>query len=110
MEIPKKLIFAGIMVAEVVSNKADRKESVMRAVNQQPNVPGGRYLTREDNRRFSAYRRVRRCRRYLTVAVLLFWDGLLLYMIFRCFIVPVYGAVFVAAVSVCLGYQFNQEV
>jgi len=100
----------GIIVAEVVSNKADRKESVMRAVNQQPNVPGGRYLTREDNRRFSAYRRVRRCRRYLTVAVLLFWDGLLLYMIFRCFIVPVYGAVFVAAVSVCLGYQFNQEV
>lgn len=42
--------------------------------------------------------------RCLTVAVLLIWDGLLLYMIMGCLIDPVYGAVFVAVVSVYLGY------
>ncbi|MGM9588578.1 MAG: hypothetical protein ACI3V0_00180 [Faecousia sp.] len=43
--------------------------------------------------------------RWLTVTVLLAWDGLLLYMIVQCLIEPVYGAGFVALVSVYLGYQ-----
>ena len=41
--------------------------------------------------------------KWMTVAVLLAWDGLLIYMIVRCLIEPVYGAVFVAAVSLYLG-------
>lgn len=43
--------------------------------------------------------------RWLTVTVLLAWDGLLLYMIVHCLIEPVYGAAFVAVVSIYLGYQ-----
>ena len=43
--------------------------------------------------------------RWVTVMVLLLWDGLLLYMIVRCLIEPVYGAAFVGAVSMYLGYQ-----
>ena len=43
--------------------------------------------------------------RYLLVTVLLAWDGLLLYMIVRCLIEPVYGAAFVAVVSIYLGYK-----
>ncbi len=43
--------------------------------------------------------------RWMTITVLLAWDGLLLYMIVRCLVEPVYGAVFLAMVSVCLGYQ-----
>ena len=50
------------------------------------------------------YRRIR-CGRLLSVLVLLAWDGLLLYMIVECLIEPVYGAAFVAVVSVYLGYQ-----
>lgn len=42
---------------------------------------------------------------WMTVTVLLAWDGLLLYMIVHCLIEPVYGAAFVAAVSIYLGYQ-----
>lgn len=45
-------------------------------------------------------------RKYLLILVLLAWDGLLLYMIVEYLIEPVYGAAFVAAVSVYLGYQF----
>lgn len=41
--------------------------------------------------------------KWLMVTVLLAWDGLLFYMIIRCLIEPVYGAVFVAAVSCYLG-------
>ena len=41
--------------------------------------------------------------KWMTVAVLLVWDGLLIYMIVRCLIEPVYGAAFVAAVSFYLG-------
>lgn len=40
---------------------------------------------------------------YLSVVLLLAWDGLLLYMIVECLIEPVYGAAFVAVVSVYLG-------
>lgn len=55
-----------------------------------------------------AYRQSRppeRKHRWLNVAILLCWDGLLLYMILRCLVHPVYGAVLVAGVSVYLGYQ-----
>jgi len=50
-----------------------------------------------------------RRRRGLWVTVLLLWDGLLLYMIVKCLIVPVYGGLFIAVVSVWLGYQMKQE-
>lgn len=55
--------------------------------------------------RFLAGRRPAGPVRWLTVTVLLAWDGLLLYMIVRCLIEPVYGAAFVAVVSIYLGYQ-----
>ncbi len=42
---------------------------------------------------------------WITIMVLLAWDGLLLYMILHCLIEPVFGAGFVALVSVYLGYQ-----
>ena len=74
-----------------------------------PDPRGGRYLPQEEGKPSGSVRKKRRGR-YLTVAVLLLWDGLLLYMIVRCLIVPVYGAVFIGTVSVCLGYQINQEV
>ena len=41
--------------------------------------------------------------RWLRVAVLLVWDGVLLYMIAECLIDPVYGAVFVGVISIYLG-------
>lgn len=42
---------------------------------------------------------------WLKVTVLLVWDGMLLYMIADCLIEPVWGGVFIAAVSMYLGYQ-----
>ena len=59
---------------------------------------GGRFLTQQ-----RPGRSTRRIRRWLLVTVLLAWDGLLLYMIVECLIEPVYGAAFVAVVSVYLG-------
>ncbi|MBQ2854494.1 MAG: hypothetical protein IJE81_03370 [Oscillospiraceae bacterium] len=47
----------------------------------------------------------RRRRQWQMAAVLLLWDGVLLYMIVRCLIEPVYGGVFIAVVSVYLGYH-----
>ena len=41
--------------------------------------------------------------KWLMVTVQLAWDGLLFYMLIRCLIEPVYGAVFVAGVSFYLG-------
>ena len=58
----------------------------------------GRFLARTEQRGI-------RCRRWLMVTMLLIWDGMLLYMIINCLIVPVYGAVFVAVISIYLGYQ-----
>lgn len=49
--------------------------------------------------------RERRLVRWLKITLLLIWDGMLLYMIVACLIEPVYGAAFVAVVSVYLGYQ-----
>ena len=59
----------------------------------------GRYLKKDRNDRM----RHRKPGRYLPVILLLVWDGLLLYMIVECLIVPVYGAAFVAVISVYLG-------
>ena len=61
---------------------------------------GGRFLTQQ-----RPGRSTRRIRRWLLLTVLLAWDGLLVYMIVRCLIDPGYGAIFVAAVSINLGYQ-----
>lgn len=61
----------------------------------------GRFLAKEKRR--SPQRRGR----WLTAAVLLIWDGVLLYMIVRCLIAPVYGGAFIAVVSVYLGYHLN---
>lgn len=62
---------------------------------------GGRFLLPQESGRC----RCKKNNRWLWVTVLLAWDGLLMYMIVRCLIEPVYGAVFVAAVSINLGYQ-----
>lgn len=73
------------------------------------NCPGKFLLPadREAMRQQHRGRKVKRCRRYMTVTVLLLWDGLLLYMIVRCLIDGVYGAVFVAVISVYLGYHLK---
>lgn len=70
----------------------------------------GKYLTPADREALQRQRRSsgrRRCRRYLSVTVLLLWDGLLLYMIVKCLIDGVYGAAFVAVISVYLGYNMK---
>ena len=61
---------------------------------------GGHFLAMPRRRRVG-----RSMGRWVMVSVLLTWDGLLLYMIVHCLIAPVYGAAFVAVVSVYLGYQ-----
>ncbi len=87
------------MVAVIVSDKPDGKERDVETGTEQCRRDAGRFLA---NRHLHRSGRVVRC---LTVAVLLAWDGLLLYMIVHCLIEPVYGAAFVAVVSVYLGYQ-----
>ena len=94
-----KIIFAGIMIADVVSNKADRKERTMEDETKRRSN-AGRFLVHPQQPP-----RRGRISRWLTVTVLLAWDGLLLYMIVDCLIEPVYGAAFVAVVSFYLGYQ-----
>ena len=66
----------------------------------------GRYLPNNTRHRKNMPIRLRQC---VTVLVLLSWDGLLLYMIVRCLIEPVYGGLFIAIVSVYMGYQLNEE-
>lgn len=88
------LLGFGIIVSDIASDKADRKERLMEQEEEKTN---GRYLSRRC--------RGRRFRKYLAVLVLPIWDGLLLYMIVDCLIEPVYGAAFVAVISVYLGYQ-----
>ena len=61
----------------------------------------GRFQTMPDRRPGRSRKQIR----WMTVMVLLAWDGLLLYMIVECLVEPVYGAVLLAMVSVCLGYQ-----
>lgn len=70
----------------------------------------GKYLTptdREALRRQHRSSGIRRRRRYMTVTVLLLWDGLLLYMIVKCLIDGVYGAVFMTVISIYLGYHLK---
>ena len=70
----------------------------------------GKYLNRADREVLQRQQRrsgMRRCRRYMTVTVLLLWDGLLLYMIVRCLIDGVYGAVFMTVISIYLGYNLK---
>ena len=61
----------------------------------------GRFLTEKEVRPA----RRRHTGRWLTVTMLLIWDGVLLYMIVKCLIEPVYGAAFIAVLSIYLGYQ-----
>ena len=52
-------------------------------------------------------RKIRRKKQILAVMFLLLWDGLLLYMILSCRIEAIYGAVFVAVISIYTGYQMK---
>lgn len=97
------------IIAEYMSNKADRKEHKVKKKNIAAPGPG-KYLNRADREALQRQRRssaIKRIRRKMTVTVLLLWDGLLLYMIVRCLIDGVYGAVFMAVVSVTLGYHMK---
>ena len=70
----------------------------------------GKYLTRADREALQRQRRNskrKRCRKYMTLMVLLLWDGVLLYMIIKCLIDAVFGAVFVAVISVTMGYYLK---
>lgn len=70
----------------------------------------GKTVKRNGAGRFLPEREIRPARRrsgirWLTVTMLLIWDGVLMYMIVRCLIEPVYGAAFIAVLSIYLGYQ-----
>ena len=73
-------------------------------------APPGKYLTRADREALRRQKRSserRRHKRYYMVMVLLAWDGVLLYMIIGGLIDSVCGAVFLAVVSVYLGYHLK---
>ena len=72
-----------------------------------PAPQGGKYLMVQ--RRAKPTHRPKACGRWLRIAALLVWDGVLVYMIMHCLIEAVYGAVFIAVVSIYLGYQMKQE-
>ena len=97
MAIPKNynLCLAGIIIKQIVSDKADRKEREMNNGNRREQ---GRFLTGRG-------RRSAGLRRWIRVTVLLAWDGVLLYMIADCLIVPVYGAAFIGMITFYLSYQ-----
>jgi hypothetical protein len=99
-QINEKTCFAGIRISEMMSNKADRKE---RTMDEKP-------VKRKAAGQFLPEREIRPARhrggiRWLTVTMLLIWDGVLMYMIVRCLIEPVCGAAFIAVLSIYLGYQ-----
>ena len=94
-----KVCSDGIMVAEVMSNKPDGKERNVKEEKTWEKKEQGRFLNDSGHGTV----RYKKTGRYLSVILLLAWDGLLLYMIVKCLIEPVYGAAFVAVVSVCLG-------
>ena len=98
-EIPNKcdLCLAGIIITQIVSDKADRKEREMDDGNRKRRLQG-RYLT---DRRLPGSGLCR----WLRLTVLLVWDGVLLYMIADCLISPVYGAAFVGVISIYLGFR-----
>ena len=73
-------------------------------------VQPGKYLSRADREAIQRQRRrlaVKRFQRYMTVTVLLLWDGILLYMIIGCLMDAVWGAVFIAVISVTMGYKMK---
>lgn len=79
-----------------MSNKTDRKELPMKEGIREKQEPG-HFLARAS--------RKGKYRRWMSAGLLLFGDGLLVYMIRASLIDPVYGAAFVAVVSINLGYQ-----
>jgi len=82
----------------------------MKAKKEKCPAQAGKYLSRADREALQRQRRSSeriRCRRYMTVTVLLLWDGLLLYMIIKCLIDGIYGAVFIAVISVYMGYKMK---
>ena len=87
------------MVSEVMSNKPDGKERNLKREGTTEQKESGRYLYNSRTEKVQC----RKLGKYLSVILLLAWDGLLLYMIVECLIEPVYGAAFVAVVSVYLG-------
>lgn len=72
-------------------------------------VSAGKYLPAPLPQTGSGRKRSAKFRRCLTVLVLLCWDGLLLYMILRCLIQPACGGLFIAIVSINLGYLLKEE-
>lgn len=69
-------------------------------------MESGKRKEMADRGRFlAAEYRERKPVRWLRISLLVLWDGVLLYMIVGCLIEPVYGAAFVAVVSMYLGYQ-----
>lgn len=97
------------ILSEFMSNKADGKGPTVKRKEKQIEYPG-KYLSRTDRealKRQRCGRAAKRTRRYMTVTVLLLWDGLLLYMIVKCLIDGVYGAVFMAVISVTMGYHMK---
>ena len=105
--ISKILNFGSDMsISEIVSNKADRKERGMESPKKPAAMEAGKFPNQREQKSLNPKGRHAPGRnRWITVAILLCWDGLLLYMILRCFVHPVYGVVLVAGVSVYLGYQ-----
>ena len=97
------------IVVKFVSNKADRKGCPLKQDKKE--IPqGGRFLDQRDWERMqrqSQGRKIRQRNRILAIMVLLLWDGLLLYMIVSCLIEAVYGAVFIAVISIYMGYQMK---
>ena len=94
------------ILPQLMSNKADGKERPMKKETEHT----GKYLNQTDREALQRRKRVggrMRCRQYMTVLVLLAWDGLLLYMIVNCLIDGICGAVFMAVISVDLGYHLK---
>lgn len=82
----------------------------MKTERKYPQEQPGRFLRQRDQEAIQQQyrsRRIQRCRQYMTVFVLLLWDGLLLYMIIGCLIDEIYGAIFMSVVSVALGYHIK---
>ena len=85
------------ILSNIASYKSDRKERSMEKEDSQCPGRKGKYLP--------VGHRKTRAGRWIAGIMLLFWDGLLLYMIAENLIDPVYGAAFTAAVSVYFGYK-----
>ena len=92
-----------------MSNKVDGKEQALKQKEEYTPHPG-KFLNQQDwewMQRQSRSRKIRKRKQLFAVMVLLLWDGLLLYMIMSCRIEAIYGAVFVAVISIYTGYQMK---